>query len=129
VRKGERFRASVTPGRDLTLVMRTDAWYPSRLDVQVDGACRHVDHRIVGWSRIETPSPSGRVTRNARPSFITRIEPGETETRRDYALPLLAVSMKGRARGQPVRGLAKHQQRSLLQRHCRSTKKSRTSTA
>lgn len=33
----QRFRASVTPGRDATLVMRTDAWYASRLRVTVDG--------------------------------------------------------------------------------------------
>lgn len=38
VRGGERFRASVEPGRDLVLVMRTDAWYPVALDVSVDGA-------------------------------------------------------------------------------------------
>jgi hypothetical protein len=37
LRGGERFEASVTPGRDLVLVMRTDAWYPSRLRVEVDG--------------------------------------------------------------------------------------------
>lgn len=34
---GERFRARVAPGRDLVLVMRTDAWYPARLRVSVDG--------------------------------------------------------------------------------------------
>ncbi len=34
---GERFRASVTPGKDLVMVMRTDAWFPSRLRVSVDG--------------------------------------------------------------------------------------------
>lgn len=33
----ERFRASVAPGRDLTLILRTDAWYPSRIRVLVDG--------------------------------------------------------------------------------------------
>ena len=38
VRGGERFRANVEPGRDLVLVMRTDAWYPVVLDVAVDGA-------------------------------------------------------------------------------------------
>ncbi len=37
VRRSERFRASVTPGRDLVLVMRTDAWYSNRLRVLVDG--------------------------------------------------------------------------------------------
>jgi hypothetical protein len=38
VRGGERFRIRALPGRDLTIVMRTDAWYPSRLRVMVDGA-------------------------------------------------------------------------------------------
>jgi hypothetical protein len=33
----QRFRAALAPGRDVTLVMRTDAWYPSRLRVTVDG--------------------------------------------------------------------------------------------
>jgi hypothetical protein len=33
----ERFRARVIPGRDLTLVMRTDAWFPAQLRVSVDG--------------------------------------------------------------------------------------------
>jgi hypothetical protein len=37
VHGGERFRARVIPGRDLVLVMRTDAWYPARLRVSVDG--------------------------------------------------------------------------------------------
>jgi hypothetical protein len=34
----ERFRMSVEPGKDATLIMRTDAWYPNRLTVKVDGA-------------------------------------------------------------------------------------------
>jgi hypothetical protein len=37
LRGSERFEADVTPGRDLVLIMRTDAWYPSRLRVEVDG--------------------------------------------------------------------------------------------
>ena len=37
LRGAERFEASVAPGRDLVLVMRTDAWYPNRLQVEVDG--------------------------------------------------------------------------------------------
>ena len=37
VRGTQRFRADVEPGHDLTIVMRTDAWYPTRLDVNVDG--------------------------------------------------------------------------------------------
>lgn len=34
---GERFRATVEPGKDLLLIMRTDAWYPTALRVTVDG--------------------------------------------------------------------------------------------
>ncbi len=34
----ERFRFSVEPGKDATLLARTDAWYPNRLIVTVDGA-------------------------------------------------------------------------------------------
>ena len=37
VRGTQRFRAAVEPGRDLVLVMRTDAWYPTQLRVTVDG--------------------------------------------------------------------------------------------
>jgi len=37
VRGAERFRATVQPGRDLWLVVRTDAWYANRLRVSVDG--------------------------------------------------------------------------------------------
>jgi hypothetical protein len=33
----QRFRARVTPGKDLTLILRTDAWYSSRIRVLVDG--------------------------------------------------------------------------------------------
>jgi hypothetical protein len=88
VRKSERFRASVTPGRNLTLVMRTDAWYPSRLDVQVDGAPAGTwTIELSGSAWIEpTFTIPGGLIRNPRPLIrITRIEAGETETRRDYA--------------------------------------------
>jgi hypothetical protein len=34
----ERFRMSVEPGKDAVLIARTDAWYPNRLTVTVDGA-------------------------------------------------------------------------------------------
>ena len=37
VRRAERFRATVTPGKDLVIVMRTDAWYSNRVRVLVDG--------------------------------------------------------------------------------------------
>jgi hypothetical protein len=35
---GERFRVRLAPGRDAVVVMRTDAWFRSRLRVTVDGA-------------------------------------------------------------------------------------------
>ncbi|HET9951050.1 MAG TPA: hypothetical protein VFS09_04575 [Candidatus Eisenbacteria bacterium] len=38
VRGRERFELAVRPGRDAELIMRTDAWFPSRLRVTVDGA-------------------------------------------------------------------------------------------
>ncbi len=34
----ERFRADLAPGKDAVVIMRTDAWYPNRLTVKVDGA-------------------------------------------------------------------------------------------
>ncbi|HKW50839.1 MAG TPA: hypothetical protein VJQ53_03825 [Candidatus Eisenbacteria bacterium] len=37
VRRSERFRATVKPGKDLVIVMRTDAWYSNRIRVLVDG--------------------------------------------------------------------------------------------
>ena len=33
-----RFRVTATPGRDLEMAMRTDAWYPSRVRVSIDGS-------------------------------------------------------------------------------------------
>ncbi len=33
----ERFRVAAEPGRDAILIVRTDAWYPNRLTVMVDG--------------------------------------------------------------------------------------------
>jgi hypothetical protein len=88
VRKSERFRASVTPGRDLTLVMRTDAWYPSRLEVQVDGAPAGV--WTIEWSGSVWIEPTftipARLIRNPRPLIsITRIEPEDAGGGRDYA--------------------------------------------
>jgi len=37
VRRSGRFRATVTPGKDVVIVMRTDAWYSNRVRVLVDG--------------------------------------------------------------------------------------------
>ncbi|MGE5179929.1 MAG: hypothetical protein ACM3PF_12640 [Bacteroidota bacterium] len=67
----ETFRANVTPGRDLTLVARTDAWYPSRIRVRVDGR----DAGLWSIARSDTfwVEPSfavpGRLLTRARPTF------------------------------------------------------------
>jgi len=37
ISRGERFRMTVVPGKDLLLIMRTDSWYPTALRVSVDG--------------------------------------------------------------------------------------------
>ena len=88
VRKSERFRASVTPGRDLTLVMRTDAWYPTRLDVQVDGAPAGTWSIATSESAWVEPTFTipGRLIQRPRPEIhFTREEPTEAEAQRDYA--------------------------------------------
>jgi len=72
----ERFRVSAVAGRDLALVMRTDAWFPNRLRVSVDGA-------TAGWwtiPRSETAwiEPAfripGRLIGRARPEIEIRRE-------------------------------------------------------
>lgn len=87
VRKSERFRASVTPGRDLTLVMRTDAWYPTRLDVQVDGAAAgtwSISRSDSTWVEPTFTIPA-RLVQHPRPEIrLTRDESTDTEGR-DYA--------------------------------------------
>jgi len=88
VRKSERFRASVTPGRDLTLVMRTDAWYPTRLDVQVDGAPAGTWSIAASESAWVEPTfiVPARLIQHPRPEIrLTRDEPTNTEAGRDYA--------------------------------------------
>jgi hypothetical protein len=66
VRGTERFRAAVEPGKDLTIVMRTDAWYPTRLSVRVDGA----DAGIWSFALSETAWVEPRFT--IRGALITR---------------------------------------------------------
>jgi MFS family permease len=89
VRRAERFRADVQPGRDLTIVMRTDAWYPTRLRVQVDGK----EAGIWSFALSETAWVEPRFT--VRGSLLTRPRPeialvrqtadGAGETGRDYS--------------------------------------------
>ena len=102
----ESFRARVTPGRDLVLVMRTDAWYPARLRLSVDGQAAGV------WSYARSESvwiepriviPGALLTRN-RPELSIELEgydprafggpgsagspgysPGDRQRRPDYA--------------------------------------------
>jgi hypothetical protein len=87
VRMSERYRASVTPGRDLTLVMRTDAWYPARLDVQVDGAPAGtwaIARSESAWVEPAFTIPA-RLIQSSRPEIrLEREEPTGAEGR-DYA--------------------------------------------
>ena len=76
VRGAERFRASVRPGRDLVLVMRTDAWYANRLRVSVDGKSAGVwsiARSESAWVEPRFTVPGALLTRE-RPEFkIERI--------------------------------------------------------
>ena len=88
IRKSERFRVTATPGRDLTIVMRTDAWYPNRIDVQVDGAPAGTWSIAASESAWVEPTFTipARLLEHPRPTLrLTRIEPGEAEAEHDYA--------------------------------------------
>lgn len=68
---GERFRATVTPGRDLVLAMRTDAWFPNRLRVSVDGrpaGLWTIALSETAWVEPRLVIPGALLTR-ARPEF------------------------------------------------------------
>jgi len=88
VRSGERFRVSATPGRDLTIVMRTDAWYPNRLDVEVDGAPAgtwSIASSESAWVEPTFTIPARRI-QTSRPEIrLTREKLAGAEVRRDYA--------------------------------------------
>lgn len=74
VHGAERFRARVVPGKDLLLIMRTDAWFPSRLRVSVDGrpaGIWSIAKSESVWVEPEFRVPGALLTRN-RPEF--RIE-------------------------------------------------------
>jgi hypothetical protein len=72
----ERFRASVTPGRDLTLILRTDAWYPSRIHVLVDG--KEAGVWAIARSDTAWVEPSfripGRMVAGPRPELVLKRE-------------------------------------------------------
>jgi hypothetical protein len=72
----QRFRAAVAPGRDLTLILRTDAWYPSRVRVLVDGkdAGRwSIARSDTTWVEPAFTIPGGLLTR-PRPEFALKRE-------------------------------------------------------
>ena len=71
VHGSERFRARVLPGRDLELVMRTDAWYPAELRVSVDGrpaGLWAIALSETAWVEPRFRVPGALLTR-ARPEF------------------------------------------------------------
>jgi len=72
----ERFRASAVPGRDLVLIMRTDAWYANRLEVRVDG--RTAGQWSIARSETAWVEPflrvPGRLVTRRRPVFEIRRE-------------------------------------------------------
>ncbi|HYR51814.1 MAG TPA: hypothetical protein VET83_04300 [Candidatus Dormibacteraeota bacterium] len=55
----ERFHMSVEPGKDAVLIARTDAWYPNRLTVKVDGAPAGV--WTIGRAETTWAEPSFRI--------------------------------------------------------------------
>jgi hypothetical protein len=79
VRRRGQFRAAVTPGKDAVIVMRTDAWYSSRLRVLVDG--REAGLWTYAFAETAWVEPrfriSGEYLTRARPEFtILRDEAG-----------------------------------------------------
>ncbi len=72
----ERFRIHAIPGRDLVLVMRTDAWYPNRLEVEIDGAAAGlwtIARSETAWVEPSFTVP-GRLIRRGRPLVEVRRE-------------------------------------------------------
>jgi hypothetical protein len=74
----ERFRTSVDPGRDLTLILRTDAWYPSRIRVLVDGKAAglwEIARSDTAWTEPVFTVP-GRLMTRTRPEIALVREGG-----------------------------------------------------
>jgi MFS family permease len=80
----QRFRVQVTPGRDLTMILRTDAWYPSRIRVLVDGkdaGTWDIARADTSWTEPAFTVPATRIA-GARPEITLRREgEGGTQTR------------------------------------------------
>ncbi|HEV8129189.1 MAG TPA: hypothetical protein VGQ14_05985 [Candidatus Eisenbacteria bacterium] len=80
VRGSETFRASVTPAKDLTMILRTDAWYPSRIRVLVDGTdagAWQIARADTSWTEPAFTIPGSRIA-GPRPTITLRRE-GEGE--------------------------------------------------
>jgi len=85
IRGAEHFRASAIPGKDLVIVMRTDAWYPTRLHVAVDGQAAGVwDFALAETVWVE-------------PRFMI---PGRLITRERPEISLLREGYRPRKKGQ-----------------------------
>ena len=85
VRGSARFRTAAVPGRDLEIVMRTDAWFPSRLRVSVDGknaGTWEIPRSKTVWVEPRFTVPGALVTR-ARPEV--RLEREQTNEGGDIA--------------------------------------------
>lgn len=85
VRGSARFRATATPGRDLEIVMRTDAWYRSGLQVSIDGkdaGLWTIARSETAWVEPRFTVPGALVTRT-RPEL--RFERERTNEGGDFA--------------------------------------------
>ncbi|MGH7680838.1 MAG: hypothetical protein ACRENN_02505, partial [Candidatus Eiseniibacteriota bacterium] len=89
VRGVQRFQATVQAGRDVVLVLRTDAWYPTRLSVSVDGkpaGTWSIALAETAWVEPQFTIPGRLVTRTRPEIALTReAEPDGNETGRDYS--------------------------------------------
>ncbi len=93
IRGREQFKVGVQPGKDLIWVMRTDAWYPTRLSVAVDGRPAGLwtfARSETAWIEPRFVIPGSLITRAEAEVTIVREGAGDaqraTQTEgRDYA--------------------------------------------
>jgi hypothetical protein len=81
----ERFRLRVEPGKDATLIMRTDAWYPNLLTVKVDGSVAGtwtIARSETAWVEPSFRIPGKLITRPRPEIEIRRQDPKDGS---DYA--------------------------------------------
>jgi len=73
----QHFRAQITPGKDLTLILRTDAWYSNRIRVLVDGkpaGIWTIARAKTTWEEPAFTVPAALLTR-PRPEITLEREP------------------------------------------------------